>query len=278
MNGLRGADGTSVTVDDVHPLVIKAVEAAVSALPPPKDGESVIGPRGYSAYEVAAAQGYGGTADEWARSLIGKDGDKGDPGQSITVDDVLPTVKSWFDALPPPAPGKDGKSITVDDIAEFMESHIAKWALDFERRAQDLLQRAIERIPAPKDGVNGKDGRDALDIDGFDATLEEDGRTVTLSLSRGETRIERKLSLPHVIYRGIYRQGETYQRGDSVTFGGSTWITNANTSGKPGEDSTDWRLAVKRGRDGKDGDPGKKGDPGRDLTRSPSTELRPRHD
>jgi hypothetical protein len=39
--------------------------------------------------------------------------------------------------------------------------------------------------------------------------------------------------------------------GDSVSHGGSSFIAQVNTSAKPGK-SDDWRLAVKRGNDGRD--------------------------
>jgi hypothetical protein len=73
------------------------------------------------------------------------------------------------------------------------------------------------------------------------------------------------------IDRGVYREGTAYERGDSVTWGGSSFIAQRATTGKP-EVSEDWRLSVKRGRDGKPGvpgkagEPGKPGRPGRDLT------------
>lgn len=46
--------------------------------------------------------------------------------------------------------------------------------------------------------------------------------------------------------------GGSYEQGDGVTFAGSFWIAQKDTSSKPGE-SSDWRLAVKRGQDGRDG-------------------------
>ena len=42
-----------------------------------------------------------------------------------------------------------------------------------------------------------------------------------------------------------------YQRGDGVTLGGSFFIAQADTTAKPGK-SDEWRLAVKRGADGRD--------------------------
>jgi integrin beta 3 len=78
--------------------------------------------------------------------------------------------------------------------------------------------------------------------------------------------------VPTVIDRGVYRADESYQRGDGVTWAGSFWIAQKDTSAKPDAPDGGWRLAVKRGRDGKDGkdgapgEQGKEGPRGRDLT------------
>lgn len=191
------------------------------------------GADGRSAYECAVAAGFSGTEKQWVESLRGTN-------------------------------GIDGQSITVDDIRDMFLAEQAKWALEFERRAQDTLQRAIDRMPAPKDG---KDGRDAFDLEDIQINLADDDRTLTLAFVRGEQRVERSVVLHHPIYRGVYRTGEKYVRGDTVTWGGSTWIAMRDTDSKPEADDS-WRLSVKKGRDGKDGqkgEPGPKGRDGKDL-------------
>lgn len=118
-------------------------------------------------------------------------------------------------------------------------------------------------------GLDGKDGRDGFGLDSFDTELKEDGRTLLLKFVSGDTTETHELCFPVVIDRGVYKAETEYAQGDGVTFGGSFWIAQRETSAKP-EASDDWRLAVKRGRDGKDGpqgspgETGKKGDPGRD--------------
>lgn len=103
-----------------------------------------------------------------------------------------------------------------------------------------------------RDGVDGKDGRDGLGFD--ELTVEHDGeRGVVLRFQRGEETKEFPISLPLVLDRGVYKDG-VYERGDGVTWAGSFWIAQGATKGKPGEPGSEgWRLAVKRGRDGKDG-------------------------
>lgn len=148
--------------------------------------------------------------------------------------------------------GEDGKSVTIDDISPMLESALSKWALEFERRAQDTLQKAIDKIPAPKDGKDGKDGRDGLGFE--DISVEYDGvKTVTFKLQKDEVTKEFDLKLPVVVDRGIFKEGQTYEPGDGVTWGGSFWIAQKETSAKPDTPDSGFRLAVKRGRDGKDG-------------------------
>jgi hypothetical protein len=158
--------------------------------------------------------------------------------------------------------GADGKSFTIEDAKSLLEPMVAQWALDFERRAQGILQGAIERIPVPKDGKDGtagKDGRDGIDgfkLDDFEAVLDTDGRTVFLTLVSGDKKSHKHLKFPVVLDKGVFREGgpsenSLYEKGDGVTFGGSFWIAQKDEpQGKPGQ-SPDWRLAVKKGRDNK---------------------------
>lgn len=131
-----------------------------------------------------------------------------------------------------------------------------------------------------KDGANGERGAAGFSLTDFDVKLADDGRTIELSFESGDTRFTRELALPTMIYRGAYVEAQTYERGDTVTWGGSLWHCNGGepegewsgaTKEKPGEGSKAWTLAAKRGRDGKDGrgekgDPGEAGRDGRDLT------------
>jgi hypothetical protein len=154
------------------------------------------------------------------------------------------------------APGRDGidgKSITVDDVLPHFHQAFDKWALDFERRAQDIHTRLLSTFDKPKDGQDGVDGKDGADGLGFDdLRVEHDGeRAFTFIHERGERRKEFTFKLPVVLERGVYKADRTYDRGDAVTCDGSYWIAQKDApSGKPGQ-SPDWRLAVKKGRDGK---------------------------
>lgn len=118
-----------------------------------------------------------------------------------------------------------------------------------------------------KDGANGKDGRDGIDgKDGLgfdDITVEFDGeRRFSLTFTKeGHVKQFGAFVVPCQIYRGVFKEGQSYERGDVVTWGGSSWHANEVTAEKPGI-SKAWTLQVKQGRDGKDGAPGAKGDQG----------------
>ncbi|MYZ41413.1 hypothetical protein [Schauerella aestuarii] len=149
--------------------------------------------------------------------------------------------------------GKDGSSFTIDDAKNLLDGHLARWELDFERRANETLQRAIDRLEKPKDGINGADGKDGLDGLGFDdMTIEHDGeRGFCMTFAAGEKTKRFEFTIPVVIDRGFYKEGESFEKGDGVTFGGSYWISQAVTRSKPEIGNPDWRLAVKKGRDAK---------------------------
>lgn len=257
LNSLTGPKGDKGDNGAIGPQGARGPEG-----PPGRDGASGIDGKD------------GAPGERGERGEPGPKGEKGDPGQdgkSVSIEEVLPLLKSQLHekigAIPHPKDGrdgldgKDGKSVTLDDVRPYLDAELAKWALDFERRAQETLQRAIDRMPKPKDGIDGKHGRDAFNLEDVQLSLGEDERTLTLAFVRGEERAERTISLSHPIYRGVWRQGE-YVKGDCVTFGGSAFIALRDTGSKPETDDS-WRLCVKRGRDGRDGGKGDKGDPGR---------------
>jgi hypothetical protein len=166
-------------------------------------------------------------------------------------------------------PGKDGKSATVEQVMLAIAEPVAK-----------MIEARVAQIPKPKDGesvhrdtvelmvrdaaerlVNAiprpKDGKDGFGLEDFDIVLE--GRSLTMRFSRGDLKVERVLRVPFFDDKGVYRPETKYEKGDGVTFGGHFWIAKKDDPEfKPGDpaDVVDgepacWRLAVRRGRDGK---------------------------
>lgn len=218
------------------------MERALAALPPPTKGEP------------------GKDADpEFIRSEIAKSfaalpAPKGPDPETVRlcVAELLPSLidKAQFalsDRLEKAIAGirepTDGKSITLDEVRPLLEAEVSRIALDFERRAGDVLQRAIENIPKPKDGTDGY---------GFDdLQFEHDGaRNAVLRFVRGDQVKEFAFRIPAFIDCGTYKAGQAYEKGDGVTYGGSFFIAQCDTVKAP-ETGPDWRLACKRGRDAK---------------------------
>ncbi|HUH38764.1 MAG TPA: hypothetical protein VL027_12550 [Spongiibacteraceae bacterium] len=250
-------DGTSVTLDDVRPLVEEAVSEIKSR-----------------------AEGAVAEATEQISSAVASLRQPED-GKSVTVEDMAPlieeAVKREVSSIPTPM---DGKSVSIDDarpvVDEAVKSAVA----------------AIE-IPEPRDG---EDGRDALQLEilpaidpgksyprgsyakhagglwrSYESTHEMRGWECIVEgiaehrieqidersfdavsvLSSGH-EVRKTISMPVVIDRGVYRAEAEYQAGDGVTWGGSYWIaTKGAPIGKPGEPGSEgWRLAVKRGDKG----------------------------
>lgn len=228
------------------PCVDDAVNKAIASLPPAKDGKDAEVDLDQIVREVIA------------RVPAPKDGADGQPGKSLTPEDVRPIVAEEVAkavaAIPKAkdgAPGRDGRDGQPGIPG---------------RDGED----GKDGLP----GEHGKDGKDGADGLGFDdLSVEYDGeRTISLVFTRGEIVKRFDVAMPVVIDRGVYRHDEKHQRGDAVTYGGSLWIAQKDApKGKPGE-SDEWRLAVKKGRDGRDGQAGERGErgaegrPGRDLT------------
>ncbi len=150
--------------------------------------------------------------------------------------------------------GVDGKNIDMETMQGLVDKAIARgtaaWALDFERRAQDTLQKAVDKLPVPQDG------RDALELSDLDISDDGDGN-VTLHFQRGLLEKKFTIRLPRFADRGVYGAEKSYQSGDGVTFGGDFWIAQKDAPvNRPGMDKSEWRLAVRKGRDAR---PAKKG-------------------
>lgn len=86
----------------------------------------------------------------------------------------------------------------------------------------------------------------------------DDFRTVTFCKADG-TEIG-AISFPVVLDAGVYDEKRAYPRGSLVTRDGGLWIAQGDAA--PGDDprrSSGWRLAVRKGQDGRRGDPGPAG-------------------
>lgn len=179
--------------------------------------------------------------EERIKELEAREPLKGEDGKSIDPADVVAMVAEAVKSLPSP---KDGVSPAAEDVAACFERRFSEFLLAGERRIYEMADKAIDRMPRAKDGVDGI-GWDAMSVE-FDGE-----RTVTLVFDKGDDRMEYPVTFPVVLDKGFWKDGAKAAPGDGFTFGGSYWIAQKDTDTKPEIGNADWRLAVKRGRDGK---------------------------
>lgn len=113
-------------------------------------------------------------------------------------------------------------------------------------------------------GKDGERGRDGTDFEG--AELDYDGeRGLVLRAKDGTERVKR---LPIPMNKGYWRESMSCAKADIVTHNGTAWIALKDTTAKPCiENSDDWQLFARKGRDGVDGKSG------RDLGPAPTVKL-----
>lgn len=191
----------------------------------------------------------------------GKDGSDGLPGPAApapTRADLEPLVADYLAANPPAAgqdgaPGRDGvdaPAITDEQLQRAVAAHLAAYPIPVGRDGRDGLPGTAGE--KGMDGAPGQHGKDAFDLDDIDLSLDQDGRTVRLRFMRGADVREKTVTLPTLLDRGVYKAGQSYEKGDGVSWGGSFFIAQKETTALP-DQSDEWRLAVKRGRDGNRG-------------------------
>ena len=167
-------------------------------------------------------------------------------GKNADPVDLAEVAKQAAALIPKPGdgqPGKDAEPVSIESViaavsAKF-ERRFSDMQLSWERQARDTFEKAVDKMPVPKDG------KDALPVE--DIEIKQEGRLVTIKLGT----VERTIKLDTVLDQGVWRDGD-YEKGDAVTYGGSLWIAQVDDPKDAPGTSKDWRLAVKKGRDGRD--------------------------
>lgn len=213
------------TAEDIAAMVSAAVSEAVGALEPAKDGEpgipGVKGDPGEPGHPGAAGDP-GPKGDPGEKGVPGEKGDRGDPGERGEKGD----------------PGADGVGLAGAMIDRDGELAIT------------LTNGTVQKL-GPVLGKDGSPGRDGIGFDDMD--FSHDGeRGFTFKWTKGERVVEKHFTIPVVLDRGVFTEKD-YAPGDGVSWGGCFWIAQKETSERPGT-GDGWRMAVKKGRDGKDGE------------------------
>lgn len=239
-----GADGTSVTVADVEPLL----REMVAALPPPKDGKD---------------------------GVAGKDGDRGADGTSVTADDIAPMVRAEVGSI---LAGwerpQDGKSVTVEELAPLVEESVQR-AVSAIPAPKDGApgERGPEgpagKLPVVKEWADGVfyEGEVVTRHGGVYQALRDTGKEPghedwRCIVERGRDGSDgRALTL-----RGTYSEDEAYRALDAVALNGASFAAKRDDPGAcPGDG---WQLLAMQGKAGKPGPKGDKGERGSVVTAS----------
>lgn len=197
----------------------------------------------------------------------GADGKDGVDGK-VDMDAVMARVDEVLKAIPTPQNGKDGRDgIDGKDGAPGERGEVGERGLDGADGvgvAGALIDRdgilnltltngevkSLGRVEG-RDGKDGERGLSGFGLDDFDTDWRPDEKVLVLSWQAGETKTSHELFVPYLRDAGVWKEGAAYLQGDCVSWAGSMWTAQEDTSEKP-ETGKAWRLSVKRGRDGKD--------------------------
>lgn len=150
--------------------------------------------------------------------------------KSISGALMTPNEARRVENLPPQVGG---------DVLYLQQQNFSLPALAKRDAKEDPFSTGSATAPASR----ANDDNSTDDIQNLAVEVVHDGeRDITFKIGTKESKIR----LPAIIDRGIWDQA-TYEKGDGVTYDGSFFIAQCDTSSKPGTDDT-WRLAVKRGR------------------------------
>ncbi|BBV82176.1 TPA: phage gp6-like head-tail connector protein [Enterobacter kobei] len=223
------------------PDIAAMVSDAVAAIPAPRDGKSVTPEDVQPMIQELVSKAV-------AEIPVPKDGK--DFESAMLKQAVEEAVSKAVAAMPAAEPGKDGadgRDALTLEVLPFIDEE-KSYPRGSYATHNGGLWRAYEK-------THGMRGWECLvnGVAGIDIQHSEQ-RTFTLTVNRTSGTSETKsFDVPVMIYQGVFKSGQEYLPGDTVTWGGSLWHCDDRTQDKPGEaGSKGWTLAAKRGRDGRD--------------------------
>ncbi|HHU84247.1 MAG TPA: hypothetical protein GXZ23_03640 [Clostridiales bacterium] len=169
-NGQKGRNGLSAYELAVANGYMGTLDEWLESLRADSNGQD--GKDGKSTYELAVENGFEGTLAEWLESLNGKDGSNGKSAYELAVEKgYTGTEEQWLASLigEKGADGKDG--VNGKDGLNGLSAYEIAVANGYNGTLQDWLVSLVG-----KDGSNGEDGKSAYDLaveNGYQGSLAE---------------------------------------------------------------------------------------------------------
>lgn len=223
------------------PDVATMVSEAVAAIPAPRDGKSVTVDEITPVLQELVSNAV-------AEIPVPKDGKDFDPATlKHAVEAAVSEAVAAMPAAEPGKDGEDGRDALALEILPFIDEE-KSYPRGSYATHNGGLWRAYEKTHGMRGWECLVDGVAGIDIQ------QSEQRSFTLTVNRTSGNSETKsFDVPVMIYQGVFKFGQEYLPGDTVTWGGSLWHCDEHTQDKPGEaGSKGWTLAAKRGRDGRD--------------------------
>lgn len=185
-------------------------------------------------------------------------GEKGDKGDAFEASEVKKLVDEAISSLELPA-GKDGKDGAAGEKGQDgRDGKDGKNALDIEILPDIDLEKSYKRgVYAMFKGGIWRSFQKTSGLHGWEIAVNGlaqikveniDNRNFKIVTEKSNGDIEEQsFYIPAMIYRGVYKQDEKYQHGDTVTYAGNLYHCDEDTTERPGSAAKSWSLAVKKG-------------------------------
>ena len=215
--------------------------------------EPVAGPPGERGADGAEGRGVAGArlesgslvlrytdgSEENVGRVMGEKGEPGSPGP------VGPQGERGAEG------GQGPEGIGIAELRQVNGDLIIRTTDGLERNAGRVLGERGEPGPEGPPGKEGAEGAPST-VPGPKGERGADGAA---SVEEIEAIVERRVRDLETrtladTYRGVFKAGETYQRGQTATLDGSLFLALEDTTDRP-ETTQAWRLITKRGRDAK---------------------------
>lgn len=201
----------------------------------------------------------GSDGKDGERGPQGEPGPAGRDGESVALEAVRAMLSEMVakavSELPKPKDGEPGRDALQIDILPSIDSSRSYPRGTFAQHAGGTIYAFRRTDPLTADIEKSGWSVCMNGVSEEREELSEDGRTyIRTTIYTSGAQMVREHKSQAIMDRGTYRAEATYERGDAVTWGGSSYIAQCTTDAKPDsiEGKSAWRLMAKRGRDGRD--------------------------